>query len=336
MKFEWKRHLFLIPFSAVMILMVLALYKPLQVQAANGPHRGYGCILVVKGSDNSSKSYTYYRADTGNIEKTKGLSYNEKTNTLTINNFNHKGWWICPQHMGDLKIVVKGTSRFAGIQHSMNTLVWGNSLTFSGSGKLILRSDKPNLGCVGSNAFISIGKNVKIDASNTGLLKSAMVVVRSKSVSTGKAFKISGAHSSGKINKTKFSLGLLSSGYRYSWSKKAFTKNGKAGGSSSSATTNKPAKMSFSSSGRSTKYAHGIYVKWNKVTKNAKGYQLQISKDSAFKNKLIDTTMGTNYVRYDFGYTKGYKLYVRIRAYNKVNGTRINGNWSAVKSFTVK
>ena len=91
MKFEWKRHLFLIPFSAVMILMVLALYKPLQVQAANGPHRGYGCIVVVKGSDNSSKSYTYYRADTGNIEKTKGLSYNEKTNTLTINNFDHKG-----------------------------------------------------------------------------------------------------------------------------------------------------------------------------------------------------------------------------------------------------
>lgn len=273
MKIEWKRHLFLIPFSAVMILMVLALYKPLQVQAANGPHRGYGCILVIKGNDNSSKLYTYYHADTGKIEKTKGLSYNEKTNTLTINNFNHKGWWINPQHMGDLKVVVKGTSSFAGIQHSMNTLVWGNSLTISGSGKLKLRGNNPNLGCVGSNAYISIGKNVKIDASNTGALKSAMVVVRSKSVSTGKAFKISGAHSSGKINKTKYSDKLLSTSYRYAWSKKAFTKNGKASGSSSTS-TKKPAKMSFSSYGKTTKFDHGIYVKWNKVTKNSKGYQL--------------------------------------------------------------
>ena len=79
------------------------------------------------------------------------------------------------------------------IQEVMNTLVWGNSLTISGSGKLKLRSDKPNLGCVGPNAYISIGKNVKIDASNTGALKSAMVVADK----------------------------LLSTSYRYAWSKKA-------------------------------------------------------------------------------------------------------------------
>jgi hypothetical protein len=333
MEIKRKRCLFSLTFSAFMILMIFALYKPLEVQAARTmPHRSEGRIYVRTGDESGSGGYEYFKASSGKIlKKTKGLSYNKKTNTLTIDNFNHPGWWILAKDMGDFKVVAKGTSKFAGINNK-NSLIWTNTLTIDGSGKLVLKGAAPCLACDGTTASITIGKNVTINASATAS-SSVMFVRRNGKISGNKVFKISGNYSSGSVKRSSTTFSHLGSCYQYYWSKSTFKKTGKSGSSSSS---KKPAKMAFSSSGKTTKYDHGIYVKWNKVTKNAKGYQLQISADSSFNNLLVNRTMSTDTVRFDYGYSQGYTLYVRIRAYNKVSGSTIYGSWSAVKTFTVE
>ncbi len=339
MEIKRKRYLLSLAFSAFMILMIFAWYKPLEVQAARTmPHKSEGYIYVKKGSASGAAGYYYFRASTDKIQKTGGLSYNKKTNTLTINNFKHEKWWILCRDMGDLKVVAKGTSKLCGIQH-FNSLIWTNTLTIDGSGKLVLKGNGYSLYCAGKNAKITIGEKVKIDAKNTGG-KSALCVVRNGKLSGSKVFNVKGAHSSGKVKREAITFAHLGSCYRYTWSKNTFTKSGKAGSSgSSSSSSKKPAKMAFSGMGRvsrTTDPNHGIYVKWNKVTKNAKGYQLQISKDSSFKNIYYETNLGTNYDKFSFYCPDGTKLYFRIRAYNTVSGKKVYGAWSATKSATVK
>ena len=346
MDIKSKSRMFSLIFSVVMILMLLALSKSLEVQAAGTkPHLSQGRIYIKTGDAQGSAGFVYFQAsnDKVNGARAKGLSYNKKTNTLTIDRFNKPGWWIICRDMGDLKVVTKGTSKFGGIQQK-NSLIWTNTLSITGNGKLVLKGKGYNLECEGTDARITIGKDVKIDARNTGSAKTALVVIRNGKVSGSKVFNIKGSYSSGKVKRYSIGYAHLGSCYRYQWSKSTFKKTGKgsssggsSSGGSSSSSTSKPAKMSFSASGNTTpKYDHGIYVQWNKVTKNAVGYQLQISSDSSFSKLLVDRELGTNYVRFDYGYSSGYTLYARIRAYNKVNGTRKNGDWSAVKSFMVK
>ncbi len=61
-----------------------------------------------------------------------------------------------------------------------------------------------------------------------------------------------------------------------------------------------------------------------------------VSEDSSFKKIDYEATMNTNITGFSYGYPKGYKLYVRIRAFNTVSGNKVYGTWSEVESATVK
>ena len=85
MEIKRKRYLFSLVLSAFMILMIFALYKPLEVQAARTmPHKSEGYIYVKKGNVSGSAGYYYFQASSGKIKKTGGLSYNKKTNISSL------------------------------------------------------------------------------------------------------------------------------------------------------------------------------------------------------------------------------------------------------------
>ena len=76
-------------------------------------------------------------------------------------------------------------------------------------------------------------------------------------------------------------------------------------------------------------------IKWSSVT-GATGYQVYYStkKDSGYQ-KAVSTTSKSASKTFSKS-AKGKKIYFKVRAYKKVNGQTIYGNWSAVKSTTIK
>ena len=78
-------------------------------------------------------------------------------------------------------------------------------------------------------------------------------------------------------------------------------------------------------------------MKWKKVSK-ASGYIIQFSTDKKFKKDLRKVTVGkSKTVSKTVGKLKaGKKYYVRVCAYVKSGGKKIQGNWSKVKSVKVK
>lgn len=80
-----------------------------------------------------------------------------------------------------------------------------------------------------------------------------------------------------------------------------------------------------------------IKVIWKKKS-NASGYQIYWAKDKNFKKIVAKTIVKsgktTSYTGKNF--TKGRNYYVKIRAYKNVNGKKIYGSWSTVKSVKCK
>ena len=77
-----------------------------------------------------------------------------------------------------------------------------------------------------------------------------------------------------------------------------------------------------------------LTVKYKKVSKNCKGYQIQISTSKSFFDPTTKTTTKTKLTIKKL--TKGKTYYVRVRAYNKSGSSKVYGKWSAVKSVTIK
>ena len=81
-----------------------------------------------------------------------------------------------------------------------------------------------------------------------------------------------------------------------------------------------------------------IYVTWKTVS-GASGYELQYSTSKKFTSK---TTKKTTFKKSTTKKTTLKKLkskkkyYIRIRAYKTVNGKKVYGSYSSVKSVTVK
>ena len=74
-----------------------------------------------------------------------------------------------------------------------------------------------------------------------------------------------------------------------------------------------------------------ILVQWKKL-KKAKGYQVQYAANKKFK-KTSKLTKANKYVSKKL---KKKTYYVRVRAYQMVNGKKVYGKWSAVKKVKVK
>lgn len=82
---------------------------------------------------------------------------------------------------------------------------------------------------------------------------------------------------------------------------------------------------------------HKIKASWDKKS-GANGYQIYYSRNKNFKNfsakKIVKGGKTTSYVGKNF--TKGRKYYVKVRAYKNVNGRKIYGKWSNVKTVKCK
>ena len=87
-----------------------------------------------------------------------------------------------------------------------------------------------------------------------------------------------------------------------------------------------------------TKSGHKIKATWKKVGGSASGYQIYWAKDKNFKKMVSKTTVSgqkkTSYTGKNF--TKGKRYYVKVRAYKTVNGNKIYGAWSNVRTVKAK
>lgn len=76
-----------------------------------------------------------------------------------------------------------------------------------------------------------------------------------------------------------------------------------------------------------------ITIKWKKTTA-AKGYQIQYSTNKKFKSKKSKTTSKTSLTVKNLKKKKTY--YIRVRAYQKINGIKSYGKWSLVKKIKIR
>lgn len=87
----------------------------------------------------------------------------------------------------------------------------------------------------------------------------------------------------------------------------------------------------------SARKKHAIKASWDKKS-GANGYQIYYSRNKNFKKlsakKIVKGGKKTSYVGKNF--TKGRKYYVKVRAYKNVNGQKVYGKWSNVKSVKCK
>lgn len=87
----------------------------------------------------------------------------------------------------------------------------------------------------------------------------------------------------------------------------------------------------------SARKRHTIKASWDKKS-GANGYQIYYSRNKNFKKlsakKIVKGGKKTSYVGKNF--TKGKKYYVKVRAYKNVNGRKVYGKWSNVKSVKCK
>ena len=80
-----------------------------------------------------------------------------------------------------------------------------------------------------------------------------------------------------------------------------------------------------------------VLVKWNKQTSGS-GYELQYSTNSKFKKNALTKTVKKNTVTAASvkNLPSGKKYYVRVRAFRTINGKRVYGSYSNVRSVVVK
>ena len=87
----------------------------------------------------------------------------------------------------------------------------------------------------------------------------------------------------------------------------------------------------------SARKKHAIKASWDKKS-GANGYQIYYSRNKNFKKvsakKIVKGGKKTSYVGKNF--TKGKKYYVKVRAYKNVNGRKVYGKWSNVKTVKCK
>ena len=72
-----------------------------------------------------------------------------------------------------------------------------------------------------------------------------------------------------------------------------------------------------------------VRISWKKVS-GATGYQVYYSTSKSGEYKLLKTTSGLNYSK--TGFKKGKTYYFKVRAYRTINGKKVYGSFSSVKS----
>ncbi len=158
---------------ALVMAFVAGSNTSVQAASAKGYHKGEGswAYIVVAGADGNEEIIFHPQGvETGffELDKVKGVSYNEKTNTLTLKNFKRPDACISVNEMGsDFKIKLVGKNELSYIS------VWGygyaGCLELTGSGTLTLNKSKNTaaafvLRAERSAASLKVGKKVKLNA----------------------------------------------------------------------------------------------------------------------------------------------------------------------------
>lgn len=153
-------------FAALAGAIVLAvssavLYAAPPVKAANGPcdtgDWAYAYINVRNGEDSTT---IFSSKGTNSID---GMSYDRKTNTLTLNNYKNKTAGIATNMMGDdFKINLIGDNEIGGIGSYGDA--WGGSINICGNGSLVINADRA--GDYGV-AFFAEGTNSVLSVADT-------------------------------------------------------------------------------------------------------------------------------------------------------------------------
>ena len=81
------------------------------------------------------------------------------------------------------------------------------------------------------------------------------------------------------------------------------------------------------------KKSNKVTIKWKKVRK-AKGYQIKISTNKKLK-KSDTRTFNKQSSKLNIRLDDNKTYYIKVRAYQKINGTKKFGKWSKLKSFTM-
>ena len=136
-------------------LMLLTLLMPLSVFAENGPYpvdweniteeqlEEVETVSMISLMDYNTFEFGYLypklMADTLPVAKS-GISYDEKTNTLKLNNFKGDEMLVMSAMGDDFKIEVIGYNEIGSI--GSLDMEWGGSITVTGSGSLVVNPNK--------------------------------------------------------------------------------------------------------------------------------------------------------------------------------------------------
>lgn len=147
--------------AVVLAVSSAVLYAAPPVKAANGPcdtgDWAYAYINVRTGEDSTT---IFSSKGTNSID---GMSYDRKTNTLTLNNYKNKSAGIATNMMGDdFKINLIGDNEIGGIGSYGDA--WGGSINICGNGSLVINADRANDYGV---AFFAEGTNSVLSVADT-------------------------------------------------------------------------------------------------------------------------------------------------------------------------
>ena len=156
-------------------ILFITILMPLSVLAGNGPYQNKGendsdmaiiSFVDVYGDGEVSYVYPVELCKGGKYENSKNISYDVKTNTLTLNNFKTDDIMVITAMGDDFKIKLSGYNELGSIISS--DLSWGSSITVTGKGVLIINENKLYTDAVfvdGSGtgkAFFKVEKNVGV------------------------------------------------------------------------------------------------------------------------------------------------------------------------------
>ena len=184
------------------LLLVTALFTTMAgvttFAANNGPYEEAGSPAFITFYSEKENVQIYSANKNNKTGTIKGVSFDRKTNTLTLNNVS-KLYGISANMMGeDFKIAVKGTNSLMGI------MVWGDgygsNLTITGDGTLILNKDKKvdaaiDVRAESTKGLLKIEKNVTLEM-YAGKGNSVIQSIGTTNDNTKQAIQIEGKTSS--------------------------------------------------------------------------------------------------------------------------------------------
>ena len=320
--------------SIMLVAILLVTLMPIYVFAENGP---MGTItwdgteyelayisFYTPGESGSTKEV--YAQQTTNNNAVSGATYDKSTNTLTLNNVSTTQALETNVMGDDFKIKLVGTNKIGQLS------VWGDgyggSLKLTGTGTLTINEDKNDyyyairMPAEGSNSKLYVDSTVTLN-----LYASTNVIYLYGTTASSNGITFANGQ---KISVTKDGS---SNNYSYTVEGTSLTVSGIK--KETSTTTIKPTATSLV---KLTPKSKAFTVKWKKVTKQVKGYQIQYSTNKKFKsgNKTVSIGKNTTITKTIKKLKAKKKYYVRIRTYQVANGKTYYSSWSASKNVTTK